>query len=554
MVARKPPPASKRSEKSLEIGVARYPHFKKHISSDRSVTFDDIKAIAAETGMQYRAVRKLALAFQQDRRPETLAPKPRGSSPGTSRTDPDILTAIGDLIQKIAVQPVPPNRAEAARQIWGLLHADNGEYRFAEEMLPSERTIQRRIGQIASVEFAKTMGSKSRSANELHPGEYRSEGFLDLVQMDHTRANVILVDRFRREALGRPWLTLVIDIWTRCIIGYYVSFGDPSIFRCGRAVASAILPKQAVLDHYGLDIAYPMYGQFKRLHTDQAKPHNAAAFKRGCGVAGINPDIREPGPAHHGGHIERLIGTVLGKIRLLPGKTGENVTARDGYDAEAEAVMTLHEFERWLLCQIAIYHNTPHDGLGRQCPAQVWQFEAANHGPLLDLSLEPEQLFREFLPTKSLTVHSSGVVRSYRWYSHPDIANWIGMKVDVSYDERSIQSVFVKSGDKFLELPATSEYPEVWEADWEAHRKRTRDKGRSFHHAHRAETSRAIATANQQIHASTKLTKEARRQAMRREGEGITVADLQIRELPKKTKVEWKPVADLAKDDWPVVR
>jgi putative transposase len=44
--------------------------------------------------------------------------------------------------------------------------------------------------------------------------------------MDHTKGDVILVDSLRREHLGRPWITFLIDIWTRSILGYYVSFGD----------------------------------------------------------------------------------------------------------------------------------------------------------------------------------------------------------------------------------------------------------------------------------------------------------------------------------------
>ena len=104
------------------------------------------------------------------------------------------------------------------------------------------------------------MGSKQRSAHEPHPGAYESKWLLDLVQMDHTRADVILVDSLHREELARPWLTLLIDIWTRTILGFYVSFGDPSIFRCGRAVANALLPKGPLLRKLGVDVDYPMYG------------------------------------------------------------------------------------------------------------------------------------------------------------------------------------------------------------------------------------------------------------------------------------------------------
>src|SRR3546814_8095341 len=79
-------------------------------------------------------------------------------------------------------------------------------------------------------------------------------------------------------------------IWTRSILGYYVSFGDPSIFRCGRAVASAVLPKEPALAHLGVDVSYPMHGLFRRLHADQAKPHRSEAFRRACVRNGLRSE------------------------------------------------------------------------------------------------------------------------------------------------------------------------------------------------------------------------------------------------------------------------
>src|SRR3546814_9561979 len=88
------------------------------------------------------------------------------------------------------------------------------------------------------------------------------------------------------------------SLFRSSILGYYVSFGDPSIFRCGRAVASAVLPKEPALAHLGVDVSYPMHGLFRRLHADQAKPHRSEAFRRACVRNGIGPDVRRPGPAH----------------------------------------------------------------------------------------------------------------------------------------------------------------------------------------------------------------------------------------------------------------
>ncbi|WDA39356.1 Mu transposase C-terminal domain-containing protein [Sphingobium sp. YC-XJ3] len=460
--------------------------------------------------------------------------------------------AIETLIEEIALKMVSPSRAETARQIWGLLHADNGNHGFSADLIPSEKTIDRLLCEIPSRVWAKaTMGSKTRSAHEPHPGEYCSDGFLDLVQMDHTRGDVILVDSLRREQLGRPWITFLIEIWTRSILGYYVSFGDPSIFRCGRAVASAMLPKEPILNHLGVDVSYPMYGLFSRLHADQAKPHRSEGFRRACVRNGIDPDVRKPGPAHLGGHIERLIGTMVGKLRLLPGATGSNVSARDGYDAEAEAAMTLAEFERWLLCQIAIYHHTPHSALGGLCPAQMWEREAARRGRLLPLSVDAEQLFRQFLPSTSLTVHAKGVRIKYRHYWHQALAARIGQKVEISWDERTIQHVYADLDGSYVELPVIGQYPDVWEADWEAGRARVRALGRAYQaDGGRAATARAVAAANQEIHDARARTKEARRQAKRREGEGTTLGDLRVARKPERPPVDWKPVADLGEDDW----
>jgi putative transposase len=552
MIERRPFPAPERSLKSLEAGLALFPHFRKHVSLTGPVTAAQVAAISEATGLKERQIRTLAARYRTHPVAESLASQPRGPVAGSHRIDPAVRAAIDALIDEIALKMVPPSRAEAARQISGLLHADNGNHRFSDDLIPSEKTIERLLGEISSRMLAKaTMGSKTRSAHEAHPGEYPSEGFLDLVQMDHTRGDVILVDSLRRQELGRPWITFLIEIWTRSILGYYVSFGDPSIFRCGRAVASALLPKNPILKHLGVDVSYPMHGFFRRLHADQAKPHRSEAFRRACVRNGIDPDVRKPGPAHLGGHIERLIGTMVGKLRLLPGATGSNVSARDGYDAEAEAAMTLAEFERWLLYQIAVYHYAPQTALGGLCPAQMWEQEAAGHGPLLPVSVDSDLLFCQFLPSKSLTVHSKGIQIKYRNYWHRELAARIGQKVEVSWDERTIQNAYAELDGSFVKMPVIGQYPDVWEADWEAARAGVRALGRAYQaDGGRVATARAIAAANQEIHQARARTKEARRRAKRQEGEGTTLADLRAPERPEKPRIRWKPVSELGEDDW----
>jgi putative transposase len=131
-----------------------------------------------------------------------------------------------------------------------------------------------------------------------------------------------------------------------------------------------------------------------------------------------------------------------------------------------------------------------------------------------------------------------------------ELAVRIGQKIEISWDERTIQHVYADLDGRYVELPVIGDYPDVWEADWEAARAGVRALGRAYQaDGGRAATARAVAAANQEIHRARVRTKEARRQAKRREGEGATVADLRRPKTPAAKPVIWKPAAELG-EDW----
>ena len=45
---------------------------------------------------------------------------------------------------------------------------------------------------------------------------------LDLVQIDHTKLDIIVVDDEQRLPIGRPWITLAIDVYSRMVTGFYI--------------------------------------------------------------------------------------------------------------------------------------------------------------------------------------------------------------------------------------------------------------------------------------------------------------------------------------------
>jgi len=196
---------------------------------------------------------------------------------------------------------------------------------------------------------------------------------LSIVQIDHTLVDVIIVDSITREPIQRPWLTLAIDVHSRCVPGFHLSLEPPCATSVALCIAHAVLPKEGSLGALGIDVSWPIYGLPQRLHLDNAREFRSEALRRGCEQYGIALDYRPVRTPHYGGHIERLIGTMMGKVHLLPGSTFSDVRAKGDLDPAKSAAMTLDELQRWLVHAIAgEYHNTVHRTIHRP-PLAAWQ-------------------------------------------------------------------------------------------------------------------------------------------------------------------------------------
>jgi hypothetical protein len=122
------------------------------------------------------------------------------------------------------------------------------------------------------------------------------------------------------------------------------------------------------------------------------------AFERGCQQHGIRIAYRPPATPRFGGHIERLMGTLMTRVQALPGRTFSNVTVRGDYPSESRAVLSFREFERILVPEVlGPYHNEVHAALG--CPpAAAWREGAV--GLEMRMPADPVALLLDFLPLR----------------------------------------------------------------------------------------------------------------------------------------------------------
>ena len=273
------------------------------------------------------------------------------------------------------------------------------------------------------------------------------------MQIDHTPVDVIAVDEVHRRPIGRPWLTLAIDIHTRMAVGFLLSLDPPSATSVALCLVHGVLAKDEWLTRIGVEVKWPVWGIPGTLHVDNAKEFRSEALKRGAEQHGVTIDYRPVRTPHYGGHIERLIGTMMGKVHLLPGTTFSNVSEKGDYDAEKHATMTLPEIEVWLTLGIDVYHRKLHSALGEP-PISAWERgllgtpEAPGRG-LPPRIANPERFLIDFLPIERRQVNREGVRLFNIHYWSDALRPLINspQRFLLRYDPRDISRIWLLSTD-----------------------------------------------------------------------------------------------------------
>jgi putative transposase len=407
---------------------------------------DQVTRACARLGISRRTVFRWLAAYRDTPQTSSLLARPRGTPSGARRIDARLEDLIADVIRDVYLTKVRAKKEEVVRQV-GL--------RCASSKLtpPSRKAILARVRALDTREVAKARLQTSEAAALVDPvpGTYRVDNALDVVQIDHTSVDVIVVDEVHRLPIGRPWLTLAIDVATRVVVGFYVSLEAPSSTSVALCLTQAVLPKESWLKARALACAWPVWGLPRALHADNGPDFTSAALRRGCDEYGIKLILRPIATPHYGGHIERLIGTLMGRVHLLPGTTGSNPQDKGAYPAESESALTMAELERWLTIEICEqYHRRVHRGL-RRSPLAAWQAALRQAGAGLGaLPDQPEQFALNFLPFERRTLRRDGLhlFNICYWDSVLPVIVKLGEPVLVRYDPRNLSKLYVAGSDE----------------------------------------------------------------------------------------------------------
>ena len=171
---------------------------------------------------------------------------------------------------------------------------------------------------------------------------------------DHTELDLEIVCSNTARNLGRPWLTILIDAFSRRLLAFCLSFDPPSYRSC------MMILRECVRRHGRLP---------QILVVDGGKEFDSVYFETLLARYECTKKTRPPAKPRFGSVCERLFGTSTQMIYSLAGNTQITRNVRQvtaSVDPKNHAVWTL-EFLRSRLCEWAyeFYDTTMHPALGQ---------------------------------------------------------------------------------------------------------------------------------------------------------------------------------------------
>jgi putative transposase len=273
---------------------------------------------------------------------------------------------------------------------------------------------------------------KTRDGLDL-PIEYSNQVW----QCDHTLVDVLLVDSDGK-LLSRPWLTTIIDSYSRCIVGINLGYDAPSSQVVSLALRHAILPKQYGAE-YGLHQEWGTYGLPQHFYTDGGKDFRSDHLQQVGVQLGFPCHLRDR--PSEGGSVERPFGTLNTELfSLLPGYTGSNVQKRPE-TAEADACLTLRELERRVVRYLVDNYNQRLDArMGDQTRFQRWESGSISMPKLLS----ERELDICLMKQARRQIQRGGYLQFENlMYRGENLAGYGGESVVVRFDPRDVTTILV---------------------------------------------------------------------------------------------------------------
>lgn len=269
----------------------------------------------------------------------------------------------------------------------------------------------------------------------------------EIGHIDHTQADVWAVCSQTGHILGRPWISLLTDAFSRRILAVHLTFDPPSYRSC------MMILRECVRRHSRLP---------QILVVDGGKEFESIYFETLLARCEVTKKTRPPAKARFGSTCERIFGTANHQfLHNLQGNTQVVQGARQitkSVDPRNHAAWPLKELHR-RLCEYAyeIYDAIHHPALG-QSPREAFNAAIAHTGTRLHRQINYDRdFFFLTLPTTrkgtaKITAGRGMRVNSlYYWSEHFRNPTWETRQVPIRYDPFDVGAAYAFVDGQWVE-------------------------------------------------------------------------------------------------------
>lgn len=352
--------------------------------------------------------------------------------------------------------PLATGRSIHARLLASLDAENRGRLPSDHIKAPSLRTVYRMLARMDAHELAVLREGKPAADRRFRvvKAGVKTEHVLERVEIDHTPLDLFLIDGKTFLPLGRPTLTVVIDHFSRMLLGFHLSFESPSTAAVVGALRHAILPKRRaveVIPGIRCEGKWNCYGLPDVLVVDNGLEFHGNDLESIAFDLGIRIQYCPKRQPRFKGVVERYLKTVNHSFaHQMPGVSFSRFHLRGDYDPQKHALLTFEEFcqlfEKWV---VDVYSETLHKGIGTT-PRARWAEGVTRREPELPRDLQTLQ--RRIGRVGERKLRQDGIQLNGIRYNGDELAPILraygaGVQVRVTYDPENLGEIQVWGPD-----------------------------------------------------------------------------------------------------------
>lgn len=326
-------------------------------------------------------------------------------------------------------------------------YLNDNQLPYSKEELYSLRQIQRlkkhHLDQF-SKDKAKNSTRFAQNNCKASGQKINSEGFLNLVEIDSHQLDLIILDDETLEIRYRPWITVAIDIFTRIILGFYISECPPNSFTTLQAMKNMVTT-------FGVpDIVIPDNGS-------EFINNSVLALARELQITLKPSQVKTP---DNKPYIERFFRTLAHNfIQKIDGTTFSNRFRVEEYESKKFASLTLPQTKECILNWIDIYHKSVHSGIKR-VPIAKYNDAIKSYRPIII-----DEEYADFIcriPYFRMISNGQIQYENLFYYSHAlrTLENKKSRKITIYVNESDLSKIYVKTAKNNEIIEAISTDPQ----------------------------------------------------------------------------------------------